>query len=403
MIELGVDLMEKTILVRYGEISLKGKNRAFFEQQLIKNIKSAIRELGPYQLEQTYGRIFIHIESGNINAVLSRLKLIPGIVSISPVVVAPLDYSELEKAALKIMQQAVVSYPASFKVESKRANKKFPLKSPEISREIGGYLLNNFNNGEQNRLTVDLHRPDYTLYLEIRAKQSYLYTNIIAGPGGLPVGSSGRGLLLLSGGIDSPVAGWLGMKRGMQFDAIYFHSPPYTSDRAKEKVIELAHILSRYNGKINLFVNYFTEIQQAIRKNCPPPYYITIMRRMMLRIATTIARNNQHLALLTGESIGQVASQTLESINVINQVTNLAILRPLITMDKTEIVSLAREIGTYDTSILPYADCCTIFVPENPVIRPGLAQTLQAEKDLPVEELSTKSIEKTELLSIVEN
>lgn len=393
--------MYKVILVRFGEIGLKGKNRSTFVNQLISNIKWALKGLANYKLERTYGRIYLYPKD-NLEAILDRLRMIPGIVSLSPTAIAPLDYRKLEKTALEVFQDAVEEYPATFKVETRRANKNFPMKSLEISREIGAHILRNINQGKENRLTVDVHNPDFILNIEVRKDNIYVYTRVIPGPGGLPVGSSGKGLLLLSGGIDSPVAGWLGMKRGMKIDAIYFHSFPYTSDRAKEKVIDLAKVLSRYGGKIKLYISYFTEIQKEIMKHCPRKYNITIMRRMMFRLATEIARRNNDLVLVTGESVGQVASQTLESMQVINAVTNLPVLRPLITMDKTEIMDIAREIGTYETSILPYEDCCTVFVPKHPVTKPRLETAIEAEKDLAIEELIKESIEKTEIMLIEE-
>ncbi|MDI3548634.1 MAG: tRNA uracil 4-sulfurtransferase [Halanaerobiales bacterium] len=393
--------MYKVILIRFGEIGLKGKNRSTFVNQLISNIKWALKGLANYKLERTYGRIYLYPKD-NLEAILDRLKMIPGIVSLSPTAIAPLDYRKLEKTALEVFQDAVEEYPATFKVETRRANKNFPMKSLEISREIGAHILRNINQGKENRLTVDVHNPDFILNIEVRKDNIYVYTRVIPGPGGLPVGSSGKGLLLLSGGIDSPVAGWLGMKRGMKIEAIYFHSFPYTSDRAKEKVIDLAKVLSRYGGKIKLYISYFTEIQKEIMKHCPRKYNITIMRRMMFRLATEIARQNNDLVLVTGESVGQVASQTLESMQVINAVTNLPVLRPLITMDKTEIMDIAREIGTYETSILPYEDCCTVFVPKHPVTKPRLETAIEAEKDLAIEELMEESIEKTEIMLIEE-
>lgn len=391
--------MYKALLVRFGEISLKGKNRSFFVNKLVENIENALRETGNFQIEKSYGRIYLYIED-NPEVYIEKLKLIPGIVSISPVAITELDLEKIKELALEIFAYSVKEYPTSFKVETSRPNKDFPLTSPEISREVGAHLLMNINAGKPGRLTVDVHEPDHLLSLEIRKDKALVYTESIPGIGGLPVGTSGKGLLLLSGGIDSPVAGWLSLKRGMTLDAIYFHSFPYTSDRAKEKVLDLARILSKYGGKINLFINHFTDIQMEIRKKCPPKYTITIMRRMMFRIATELARKNKNLVLVTGESIGQVASQTLESMHVINEVTNLPILRPLISMDKTEIIQIARMIGTYETSILPYEDCCTIFVPKHPVTRPTLKDTLEAEKDLEIEKLIAESMEKSETVII---
>lgn len=391
--------MKQVILIRYGEISLKGKNRSFFVNKLVSNIRSSLKDLGAFKIKTSYGRIYLYSDI-DLQSIKSRLKLLPGIVSFSPTALCPLDFKELKQTSYQVLKEAIPNYPCSFKVETKRANKKFPLKSPEISKEIGAYLLKSFNE-HKKKLTVDVHNPEYLLNIEIRKDNIYVYTQIIPGPGGLPVGSGGKGLLLLSGGIDSPVAGYLGMKRGIELEALYFHSFPYTSDRAKEKVIELSKILSKYGGKIKLHISHFTEIQKEIQKYCPEKYNITIMRRMMFRLATTIAKENNNLVLLTGESVGQVASQTLESIQVINEVTNYPVLRPLITMDKSEIMSIARDIGTYETSILPYEDCCTVFIPKNPVTRPKLNRTIEAEKPLNIDELIQESLEKTEVLTIV--
>lgn len=388
----------QAILIRYGEISLKGNNRSYFVNKLVENIKSAIKNCGKYTLKKTQGRIYVYPDA-NFTDFINKLKMVPGIVSLSPTAICPLDFDRIKELSLQVFKEAVSSYPATFKVETHRPNKNFPLTSPEINRDLGAHILKNINKNDE-RLTVDVHNPQYMVNLEIRRDNTYIYTRTISGPGGLPVGSSGKGLLLLSGGIDSPVAGWLGLKRGMSLEALYFHSHPYTGDRAKEKVIDLAQILSKYGGSIKLYVNHFTDIQMSIQKNCPEKYNITIMRRMMFRLATKIARENNDLALLTGESVGQVASQTLESMNVINEVTNIPILRPLITMDKTEIMEIARHIGTYETSILPYEDCCTIFVPKHPITRPRLEETLNAEKSLDIEKLINNSLKETEILNI---
>lgn len=390
--------MYNVLLIRYGEIALKGLNRGQFINKLIKNIKWAIRDTGNYELKRTPGRIFIYPEN-NEEKLIEKLRMVPGIVSLSPAITCPLDYEQLKDRALELFKHEVTRYPTTFKVETKRANKNFPHKSPEISRDIGAHILRNINM-EDNILTVDVHNPIHQLNIEIRKKHIYIYNRVISGPGGLPYGSSGKGLLLLSGGIDSPVAGWMGMKRGIEIEALYFHSFPYTSDRVKEKVIDLSRILSQYGGKIKLYVNYFTEIQKAIQKNCPNKYNITIMRRMMFRLASIIARQHNNLVLITGESVGQVASQTLESMHTINSVTNIPVLRPLVAMDKSEIMEIAREIGTYETSILPYEDCCTIFVPKHPETRPTIEKAEKAEEKLNIDELIKESLEKTEILTI---
>src|SRR5690554_4907127 len=394
--------MNKILMVRFGEIGIKGGNRSFFVNQLIANIKTAVKKCGNYQIKNTYGRIYLYPD-GNIEDIIKKLKMIPGIVSISPATISSLDFDELQKTALQVFKEGVSSYPCTFKVETRRANKEYFLESPEISSKLGAYILKNINkgiSGEKNELTVDVHNPEHLLQVEVRKDKIYVFNKVIPGPGGLPVGSASKGLLLLSGGIDSPVAGWLSMKRGIVLEGLYFHSHPYTGDRTKEKVVELAKILSAYGRQLKLHICHFTDIQLAIQQHCPRKYNITIMRRMMFRLAERIARKNGDQALITGESVGQVASQTLESMHVINEVTNLPVLRPLISMDKTEIMRIAREIGTYETSILPYEDCCTIFVPEHPVTKPKLEETLEAEKVLETEELIKDALDKSETMTI---
>lgn len=392
--------MYDVILVRFGEIALKGNNRKYFLNKLHSNIVAACRKLGDHKVQKTHGRIFVYPE-GDTEELLDRLKMVPGIVSLSPGMIVPLDYDELQKASLELFEQEVDNYPTTFKVETKRANKSFPKNSMEINREIGAHLLRNIDSPEQN-LSVDVHQPEHRFQIEVRKNNIYIFTRVVNGPGGLPVGSSGKGLLLLSGGIDSPVAGWLSQKRGIDIDALYFHSFPFTGDRAKEKVIDLAQKLTRYTDKIKLHIGYFTNIQKAIQEKCPKKYSVTIMRRMMFRMATRIAQNHNNKVLITGESVGQVASQTLESMSVINEVTRMPVLRPLVTMDKQEIITIAKKIDTYEISIRPYEDCCTVFVPDHPVTKPRLPETLEAEKDLGVEELIEEALEKTEIITLKE-
>lgn len=387
--------MYTDILIRYGEISLKGKNRKIFEQILVRNMKECLRGLGSFTMERTFGRIFIRGAEGITDDVIRRLTMIPGIVSMSPVVRTTLELDEIKQTALRVLQDAL-PHGGTFKVETKRANKQYPMTSPEINQELGAHLLINY----PNELKTDVHHPDATVYIEVRQEETYLFSKVVAGPGGLPVGSGGRGLLLLSGGIDSPVAGWMGMRRGVTMDAIHFHSFPFTSERSKEKVIELARQIAQYSGRVRLFMLHFTEVQKAIGVNCPERLHITIMRRMMMRIATEVARRFDARVLFTGESIGQVASQTLESMEVINAVTNIPILRPLIAMDKTEIISVARKIGTFETSILPYEDCCTVFVPDAPATKPKLKDAEKAEEKLAVAELIEEALQKSSLLLI---
>ncbi len=394
--------MYDVLLIRFGEIALKGKNRHYFLTQLYNNIKRAIKPLGDHKVRKTHGRIYVEPQ-GDSEKLIKRLKMVPGIVSISPGITLDLDFAKLKDKALYFFKKEVNEYPTTFKVETRRANKNFPKNSMEISSELGAYLLENINetkNKKEGKLSVDVHEPEHRLKIEVRKKNIYIYTTVIDGPGGLPVSSSGKGLLLLSGGIDSPVAGWEAMSRGIALEALYFHSFPFTSDRAKEKVIDLTKILSQYGPAIKLHIGFFTNIQKAIQEKCPKEYNITIMRRMMYKMATKIAKKRDIKALITGESVGQVASQTLESMYVINNVTSMPILRPLVSTDKTQIINKAKKIGSYDISIQPYEDCCTVFVPDNPVTKPKLNNTLEAEKDLNIEELIEEAIEKTETLTI---
>jgi thiamine biosynthesis protein ThiI len=385
--------MYSLILVRFGEIGIKGKNRSDFERKLVENIVQMLKGMD-VRVMRADGRIWVRVgERDNYAEVIERLRFVPGIVSVSPVREVPLDLEEIKKSAVEIMQRLIHTSrkPVTFKVESRRANKQFPLSSPEIARTLGGHLLRHIPD-----IKVDVHEPDLVLWCEVRANEAYIYSEVIPGPGGLPVGASGRVLLLLSGGIDSPVAGWMALKRGAELEAIHFHSFPFTSERARQKVEDLAKILARYAGKVRLHVVHFTEVQKAIRQHCPEELSITIMRRFMFRIADRIAHERKALALVTGESLGQVASQTLESMYTINHVTTMPVLRPLVALDKTEIMRIAKEIGTYETSILPYEDCCTIFLPKSPKTRPRVDEAIEAEQKLDIESLVKEAVEKTE-------
>lgn len=385
--------MYPLLLVRYGELSLKGRNRKTFEDLLLSNIRANIKNLPHGEIRKTFGRIYLETED-NWEELAQRLQRVFGIVSVSPVLRRELDLDAIKEGAGLVVQDTPGT---TFKVETRRTSKSFPLTSPEISRTVGGYLLKNFPH-----LQVDVHNPDFVVNLEVRSEGAFIYSRVLPCLGGLPAGSSGKGLLLLSGGIDSPVAGFLSMKRGVNVEGLHFHSYPFTSERSKEKVVELARLLAPYNagGKFKLWVAYFTEIQKALQKGSYPSLNITLMRRFMLRIGTELAEREGALALITGDSLGQVASQTMESIRTINEVTNLPVYRPLIGLDKQEIVELSREIGTYETSILPYDDCCTVFVPKNPATRPTVEQVLKAEAELDVEGLIAEALEKTELLEL---
>ncbi|MFB5065678.1 MAG: tRNA uracil 4-sulfurtransferase ThiI [Candidatus Wallacebacter cryptica] len=385
--------MYHTILLKYGEISLKGKNRSKFEDILIRNIKYALKDLDYGGIRKAYGRVYIDCGE-NWQAVVDSLKTVFGIVSFSPVLKTELDLDAIKQAANKLMAEAQGS---TFKINARRPNKHFPLTSMEVNRELGGYVLQNFP-----EFKVDVHQPDVLLNIELRNEGAYLYHKEIPGLGGMPVGSASKGMLLLSGGIDSPAAGYLTLKRGVTLEAVHFHSYPFTSERSKQKVLDLAQILAKYagNGEIKLWIVYFTEIQKVLQKSRYPDLNITLMRRFMLRIAERLAKREKALALITGDSLGQVASQTMESIHTINAVTNMPIFRPLIGLDKQEIVDLAKKIGTYETSILPYEDCCTVFVPKNPATKPRIDQVLEAESQFDIDALIDEAVEKTECLTI---
>lgn len=365
-------MKENVIILRYGELHLKGNNRAYFENALLKNIKNSLKNY-TFDLKKISGRYVISSFNQNeYNQIVEKLKKIFGLVSFSPAYELKTEIEQIENECKKIAKEL----NGGFRITTKRANKKFPIKSDEFSAHIGGIMLN-----ENSNLKVDLHNPETNIIIEIRENGfTYILTKIIHAHGGMPVGTAGKGLLMLSGGIDSPVAGYMMAKRGLSLCAIHFHSFPYTSLQAKEKVLTLKEILEDYTGKIKLFVVPFTKIQEAIHINCYEEYMITIMRRIMLRIAEKIAKKYNCGAIITGESLGQVASQTLESITVTNSVVeSLPIFRPLIGMDKTEIMNISNDIGTYETSILPYEDCCTVFLPKNPVIKPTIKKAKYEE------------------------
>ncbi len=387
--------MYNTYMIRYGEIGLKGKNRPAFERRLVNNINRAFRKLGPSRVLRVYGRILVEseVEPARVLNVLSKVF---GIVGVSPALRLPLEEQAIYDGALAAMKDAAAHVPLpagealTFKVEARRSNKQFPRTSPELNGLIGGYLLDNFPG-----LQVDVHTPRVKVRVEIREKNAFVYADDIPGVGGLPVGASGKALLLLSGGIDSPVAGWMAMKRGVEIEAVHFYSFPFTGEKSLEKVRELCRILTDYTARIKIHIVHFTDIQKEIQNNCPEELRVTLMRRMMFRLAAHIADKQGALALVTGESVGQVASQTLESMRVINQVIDIPVLRPLVGMDKLEIISRAQAIGTYETSVLPYEDCCTLFLPKHPATRPRLEQTLEAEQALDIESLLSGALERT--------
>lgn len=382
-----------TILIRYGEIFLKGNNRGYFESALAKNIRTALENF-KFKFVRAQNRFLLEdYDEAYETDIIDKLTKIFGIHSVSVAVKVKSTEEELEKAAVLMMKDK----SGTFRVTVNRADKKIQKSSMELAAQLGGAVLESNPN-----LTVNLHVFDTDLYVDIRENGlSYLFTDKIMGAGGMPVGTAGAGMVLLSGGIDSPVAAYMMAKRGLKLHAIHFHSAPYTSEMAKQKVVDLAGIVKNYSGPIVLHVIPFTDVQLKIHEKCPAELMITIMRRFMMRIAERIAKANSCGALITGESLGQVASQTMESITVTNGVIeDLPVFRPLIGMDKTEIMDIARNIDTYDTSILPYEDCCTVFLPKNPVIRPKLETVLKAEAKLDVETLIAACIENQEIINV---
>lgn len=390
--------MQKTdlILLKCGEISLKGLNRPKFEQKLADNVAAAIGSLGKFSIKKSQSMLYVEpLEDGiDMQEAVERLKKVFGIANICPAVRCSKDMESIKQTAVECMKN-IDCTGRTFKVESKREDKKFPLNSPQISREVGGAILKNVSG-----LKVDVHNPDILVQVEVR-KEAYIFAEKFSGAGGMPVGSSGRAALLLSGGIDSPVAGWMIAKRGVKLDAVYFHSPPYTSERARDKVIDLAKIVSKYARDIKLYVVPFTDIQLDIIEKCPKNYLTVIMRRIMMRIAEKIAAENNDTALITGESIGQVASQTMEALYCTNSAVSMPVFRPCIGMDKEEIVQISKKIDAYETSIQPYEDCCTIFVPKHPKTKPKLDEIIEAENNLTdIEAMIASAIENSEIIHV---
>lgn len=371
--------MEKLILIKYGELTTKKGNRNLFIKILTKNIEEMLQNYDVNIIKNRV-RMFIKVKDQKFDEVVKQLQKVFGLHSIVICEkVNTKDIEELKKIAFKMLEQETFD---TFKVVTDRADKTYPIKSMEVSRQVGGYLLKYLQNKK-----VDIHHPQLTLHIEIRTDGTYFYTKEVEGIGGYPVGIQGKGMLMLSGGIDSPVAGYLALKRGVQIECIYFDSPPHTSIEAKNKVLTLASILNEYSGHIKVHVIPFTKLQEAIFKNCDPTYMITIMRRMMYRITERLAKKRNCKIIVNGESIGQVASQTLTSMNVINEVTNMPVIRPVACMDKLEIIRMSEKIGTYETSILPFEDCCTIFVPKHPVIHPDLKKAREMETTFDYESL----------------
>ena len=375
--------MDKIIMIKYGELTTKGDNRGTFIKLLAENIKNAMND---YKLNITYDFSRMFIESNIIDdSFINRLQNVFGIHSFVVCKKIPsLELEDIKNEALVLMQEENFK---TFKVETKRSNKNYPISSMEVSAKVGGYILKNMD------VKVDVHNPDIILNIEIRREETFIYTKEIIAKGGYPVGVQGKGLLMISGGIDSPVAGYLSLKRGISLECLYFEAIPHTSLEAREKVKKLLNVLNEYSGNIKLYIVPFTKLQEEIYKNCDPTYNITILRRMMYRIASRFARRRNCKIIINGENIGQVASQTLNSISVINEVTKMPVIRPVVCFDKSEIIEIAKEIKTYDISILPYEDCCTIFVPKHPVINPSLEKCLIEEAKFDYEPLVKECVD----------
>lgn len=382
--------MKKIIIVRYCEIHLKGKNRGFFERLLQENVQKALADI-PHSMRILNARYLIeNFDEDDYAEIEKKLLKVPGIHSFSPAYVVKSDLDEITECVKYLCDGKA----GEFKVETNRADKTFPMTSVQVSCELGGRLLD-FN----PNLTVNVVNPQFVVSVDMRESgETLIYTDVVKGIGGLPTGSSGKGVLMLSGGIDSPVAGFMLARRGMRLDAVHFHSYPYTSEAAKEKVETLCKMVSEYAGSMNLYVVKFTHIQEEIHEKCPEELMITMMRRLMMRITEKIASSHGGQAIITGESLGQVASQTIESITSSNSVVKMPVLRPLIALDKLEIIEIANKIGTYDTSILPYEDCCTVFLPKFPAIKPKMETILKAESALDVETLVNEAIENLEVI-----
>lgn len=392
--------MKNIFLIKYGEIAIKGKNRYMFENSLVSTIIKNLKQLGEFDVRKEQGRIIAEPKQDNIDpmVVIQNLQRIFGIVGIAyGNKVEEVSMDSIFDLALAHMKEVYSDKDHTFKVETRRSDKKFKYNSMEISAQVGAHILNNM----EGKLKVDVHNPDIKVTVELR-NSVYVYSKTYKGAGGMPVGTNGKAMLLLSGGIDSPVAGWMVAKRGVALEAVYFHSPPYTSERAKQKVIDLAEKVSMYCGQINVHIVPFTEIQMAIYEKCPHEQLTIIMRRIMMKIAEKIAIKKKCSGLITGESIGQVASQTIQSLYVTNAVVTMPVFRPLIGFDKEDIVNISKDIDTYETSILPYEDCCTIFVPKHPQTKPKLEYIERSERALVevIEDMIQRALDETEVITV---
>ena len=388
---------EKIFIVRCGEVALKGMNKPYFERVLVERIRKNLKNINGNKVSRKEGLIFVRVPlESDTNEVIAEISKVFGVSSVSPALEVESELNAIGSKAVEFMNSMIKNEGVkTFKVEAKRADKNFPIKSPEIAAKVGAYVLKGCG-----VLKVDVHEPDCHLFIDLRVDKTYIYTKKINGLGGLPLGTNGKGMVLLSGGIDSPVAAWMMAKRGMVIDAVHFHSYPYTSPRAQQKVEELAEIISSYCGKINMTVINLLPIQEEIVSNCPEDETTILVRRFMMRIDEKIAIHQNDLMLITGENLGQVASQTAEALVVTDQSVELPVMRPLIGMDKVEIMDMARKIGTYEKSIEPYEDCCTVFLPKHPVTKPRLEKILNSESKLDVDRLVEMAVNSAEEIEI---
>ncbi|MEY8373387.1 tRNA uracil 4-sulfurtransferase ThiI [Merdimmobilis hominis] len=388
--------MKELILIKNGEIALKGLNRTTFEDVLLKNIRRKLADLGKFRCYKAQSTMYIEPQEDGIDLdeAVDRVRKVFGIAALTRACIVEKDFEDIKAKTVEYLKETL-SEASTFKVEAKRSDKTFPMNTPQICTELGGYLLEQFPG-----LTVDVHNPQVTVMVEIRDFAAYIHAGQIEGAGGMPVSTSGRAMLLVSGGIDSPVAGYMMAKRGMEVLAVHFVSPPYTSERAKLKVITLCEKMSAYCGRMQLFIVPFTKMQEAIRDNCPEELFTVIMRRMMMKIAEKLAQRSDCAALITGESLAQVASQTVQAIACTDVACQMPVLRPLIGMDKEEIIRIARKIDTFETSILPYEDCCTVFTPKHPRTRPKLAMVEEAEAAFDFAPMLEEAVEGAERLRI---
>lgn len=388
--------MKEVILIKNGELALKGLNRSTFEDILVKNIRRRLKSAGDFDYIKSQSTIIIEPKDENCDfeAAQEAVRRIFGIAGFSRAAAVEKDFDKVIEISGAYLEEALKN-AKTFKVEAKRSDKKFPLTSPEISREMGGHLLSVYPH-----LKVDVHNPEVTVMVEVRDKYIFLHGTQIKGAGGMPVGTGGKAGILISGGIDSPVAAWMMAKRGIELTAIHFASPPYTSKRAEMKVVTLLEKVAKYSGRMTMFTVPFTEIQEQIKDNCPEELFTLIMRRAMMKAAEKIARKENCQALITGESVGQVASQTIYALACTDAAANMPVFRPLIGMDKDEIIEISRKIDTFETSILPYEDCCTVFTPKHPKTRPNLGDIEKAEQLIPLEELVEEAVNGAQIRTV---